>query len=173
MSFAGRPLLHGGSTSAGPIVVVSNNQGESNFPLSTKTILIVTILIVLVVILWTIYEVRKIPITTTELPVEPDILDLDSLIDLNVDGVCCVKSPNPIPNPTYIYDATTNFTYSTTKVTPTVACQAATGPANTTCLSYVTATDGTVKPLGHKGIIVYYPFSFGTTPALCTSYSAC
>jgi hypothetical protein len=125
------------------------------------------------IILWTIYEVHKIPITITTLPVETGIYNLDNLTDLNGQS-CCVQSPSVIPNPTYIYDPTTNFTYSTTQVTPAVACQAATGLNNTTCLTAVTTPGGTTTaPLAHYGITVYYPFSYGPVPSVCSSYTPC
>lgn len=172
MSFAGRPLLPGPSSGPGPAVVVSTGQTERNFPVSTSTVLIIAGLIILAVILWTIYEVRKIPITVTTLPVETGIYNLDNLTNLSGQQ-CCVQAPSILPNPTYIYDITTNFTYSPTQVTPAVACQAATGLANTTCLTAVTGTDGKTLPLAHYGITLYYPFSYGGVPTLCTSYTPC
>jgi hypothetical protein len=172
MSFAGRPLLPGSSTPASPVVVTSSGQTERNFPVSTSTVLIIAGLIILAVILWTVYEVRKIPVTITQLPVETGIYNLDNLTSLN-GQLCCVQAPSVLPNPTYIYDPTTNFTYSPTKVTPAVACQAATGLANTTCLTAVTAPDGTTLPLAHYGITIYYPFSYGGVPTVCSSYTPC
>uniref|UniRef100_A0A6C0CG64 Uncharacterized protein n=1 Tax=viral metagenome TaxID=1070528 RepID=A0A6C0CG64_9ZZZZ len=172
MSFAGRPLLAGPQASSGQTIVVANNQNQSNFPVSTRTILIITFVIILAVVLWTVYQVHKIPITTQQLPVETSLYNLDGLIDLAGNG-CCVPPSSIIPDPTYIYDPTSNFTYSTTKVAPSIVCQGTAGITATTCLATVTDKDDTTKPLAHKGITVYYPFAYGPVPSICTSYTPC
>lgn len=170
MSFAGRPLVQAGATSrSSPIIVTGGEQ--ANFPLSTRTIFILTALIVIVVIAWTVYSVNKIPITVTQQLVEPDVLDLSSLIDLDLDGTCCIPPSSVIPTAQWMYDPTAGYTFSTTKVTPAVVCQSLSGSAQTTCLNYVTGTDGNVKPLAHKGITTYYPFTVGPATSICASYA--
>ena len=169
-----RPLVPSPQQAGSDPIFIPGATNERRFPISPGALLVITILIILGIILVTIYMIQKIEQPTVVQQVQTDIIDLDALIDLKVDGQCCVQPSTITPNPRWIYSPSNNFTFTTDKLKPAVICQGLTGGNLTTCLNYVSGSDGEVKILAHRGTAVYYGFSPGqASTTICSSYGAC
>ncbi len=148
-------------------------ETKNRFPVSTTTIVIATVIIVAVIIGLTFWFVTRIEAEVTESTVDPDTLNLSTLVDLDVDGECCVEPSQVIGNPRWIFSPSNNFTYSFDQTDPLVVCQGLGVLETETCINFVTDDNGDPKILAHKGIISYFAFSVGDAGAICDSYTPC
>lgn len=153
--------------------VYGNAEEQRGFRVKPITLIIITLIIIIVIAVVTIILIRMLNRDQLEQQFEPEIIDLDALVDLKVDGQCCVTNANPIPNPTWIYSPSQDFSYSTNKTQPAIVCQSLVGQALTDCLANVSNPDGTPKVIAHRGIVSYYGFASGQPGAVCASLAAC
>jgi hypothetical protein len=168
-----RPLIPTPQKPAGQAIFVPGGDYEKRLPISTFALFIITILVVLIIIFITWYYVRKIKNQIIEFPVDTDVLDLNALIDLEIDGQCCMPPSALISSKRWIYSPSNNFTFSSDKLQPAIICQGLTSTNLTNCLNFVTGTDGGPKILAHKGTEIYYGFAPGPAgPSICTSYTS-
>ena len=163
------PTSQKGGTSG--YIVYGDPDKPKGLPI--RTIIIVTIIIIVVIAVVTFILVIRMSPEAVEKVYEPEIIDLDALIDLKVDGQCCVTNGNPIPSTTWIYSPSHNFSYSTNKTSSSIVCQGLVGQALTDCLAMVSNPDGTPKIIAHRGITSYYGFSSGLPGAVCTGLAGC
>ena len=146
---------------------------RKSFPIKASTLLIITLVIIILIVVITWILISRITRDSLEQVYEPEIIDLDALIDLRVDGQCCITTTNPNPNPRWIYSPSHNFSFSIDKTTPSVVCQGQVGQALTDCLAFVSNPDGSPKIIAHQDTVSYYGFSSGTPGAVCSSLGTC
>ena len=151
----------------------TNEKPVKSFPIRAGTLIIITLIIIVLIAVITFILIKRMTKDTLEQTYEPEVLDLDALIDLDVDGQCCVTTTSPLPNPRWIYSPSEDFSFSLDKTNVTTVCQGLTGQSLTDCLVFVSAPDGTPKIIAHKGIVSYYGFSSGTPGGVCSSLTTC
>jgi hypothetical protein len=135
---------------------------------------LITLAIIIGIIIFTIIQINKVNPPPIQLEVDSDVLDLSKLVDLNLDGQCCIPPQQLTANPRWIYSPSNNFTYSTDKTVPDTVCQGLTSTNLTSCLNYVADDKGEPKILAHKGITLYYAFAPGQAgTGICSAYTSC
>lgn len=149
------------------------------FQLKPQTIWIITFIIIAIIIIIAILLAATTKPQTINEVVNPEIVNLGTLIDLSLSPNGCCKPPStPNTNTQYIYDALSDFTYTFAQTSPGIVCQSLLGPAKDQCLAYVTDQTpgdnfGKGKVLAHLGIKLYYAFSPGQASGVCELYTTC
>ena len=174
MSFAGRTYIPGPSKPPGQPILIPGSAYDRKLPFSTPVLIMITLVIIIIIVIFTFYQISKVDPPAIQLPVDTDVLDLSKLVDLNVDGQCCIPPLEINPNPRWVYSPSNNFTYSTDKTSPDIVCQGLTAANLTSCLNYVSDAEGKPKILAHKGVTLYYAFTNGTAgTGICIAYTTC
>lgn len=174
MSFSGRSYVPGPSQPPGQPIFIPGSGYDKKLPVSTPVLILITLAIIIGIIIFTVIQINKVNPPPIQLPVDTDVLDLSKLVDLNLDGQCCIPPAQLTTNPRWVYSPSNNFTYSTDKTLPDIVCQGLTSTDLTSCLNYVSDSNGDPKILAHKGITLYYPFTHGQAgTGICTAYTTC
>jgi hypothetical protein len=153
-------------------VVMGPGTKPKKSRLTARNIWIWTIIILIIIVIVSLLLIFTQQPEDVEIQADPEILNLDELFDLSVDGQCCIPA-SMIPNERWIYSPSDDFTYTLDIVNPNVVCQNELGSNLQACLAKVSNEDGTAKIIGHKGITYYYGFSPGQAINQCISYGAC
>jgi hypothetical protein len=174
MSFGNRTYIPGPSKPAGQPILIPGSAYDRKLPFSTPTLIVITLIIVVAIIIFTLNRISKVNPPAIQLPVDTDVLDLSKLVNLSTEGQCCIPPLQLNANPRWIYSPANNFTYSTDKSAPDIVCQGLTASNLTSCLNYVSDAEGNPKILAHRGITLYYPFTNGQAGSgICGSYTTC
>ena len=152
-------------------IFISNERQKK--PLPVVPIVIATIVIIVIIALLTLFFTRRIERGEVITTVDGDLVNLDALFDLRLDGQCCVQPSTTLPTKRYIYSPSKNFSYSTDITNPDVVCQGLGGTQLQECLNMVSDENGDPKPIAHRDVTVYYGFSNGNAGSVCSSYATC
>ena len=169
------PNLYYHNTQSSQSATITTTKTKKPFQLSPATIwitaaIIIIIIIIIAVVLSVNASSEK---ETINNPVESQIINLDNLINLDPKGLCCKPPSQNNTSLRYIFDPDSKYTYSFVSTDPKVVCQSFAGQENNTCLAFVSNSDGSSKPLAHKGIVIYYAFAPGQASSVCESYISC
>tara|TARA_R110001632_G_scaffold148910_4_gene266160 strand:- start:1717 stop:2289 length:573 start_codon:yes stop_codon:yes gene_type:complete len=154
-------------------IIIPGEKEKPKFPIPTLLLIIGTLIIIAIIVWFTYTKIRAINPDDLETIIDPDIVNLDAIFNLDSDGQCCVQPGQTNSTNRWIYSPSQNFTYSTDVTDPAIVCQGLTGTNLETCLNKITDDNGDSKVIAHKGIIGYYGFSNGDAGSVCESYSTC
>lgn len=157
--------------SSAPIIIV-NNPKKPPTKIPVRAVWIITIIICIIIIIIFVALMLSLKPSTLEIPPNDGIVNLDNLLNLDPDGLCCLPPNSIAQNDKYIYLPSTNRTYSTIPVNPTSVCAGLTEPDFTNCINETSNSDGSAKLVAHRGITTYYTFSIGQGN-VCQSYQVC
>lgn len=169
---SGRRYIAGPSVPAGEPIFVQGGDWE-NRGVSPISVIIISLILIAIIVLLTIYFVRRINPPDVNQTSGSDLLNLDALIDLKVDGQCCLPPSASTTTKEWIYSPSNNFTFSTTKTAPSVVCQGLTGLNLSNCTNFVSDSNGNAKVVAHYGVTPYYGFAPGSAGGVCASYGSC
>ncbi len=137
--------------------------------------IIAIILIILIILFFTLSARQATGIKTSMIiPQSETIYNLDTLVDLSPNGVCCHLPASPTVTDRYIYLPSTDRTYSLNPSNVAAVCQGLTGQQLTDCQSEISDSSGQLKVVSHRGIKVYYTFAIGQAPTtICQNFQTC
>lgn len=135
--------------------------------------IIAIILIVLIIIIFAVASTR-LTRSTIEVPSTEKIYNLDTLTNLDPNGVCCHLPASATVTDRYIYLPDTDRTYSLTPSNVSAVCQGLTGQQLVDCQTEVADSSNQLKIVSHRGIKIYYTFALGQAPStVCQNFEAC
>ncbi|MFS8159331.1 MAG: hypothetical protein ACMG6E_03800 [Candidatus Roizmanbacteria bacterium] len=157
-----------------PITITTGRARKPPFQVKPGIIWLVTGIIVILVIIIAVAIILSQEKTTVEIAYDPGFTNLNNLINLNPDGLCCIPPSSLTTTERYIYLPATDFTYSLDSISPSTACSGLSGNSYDNCIN--NSTDPTTqKPrkVAHRGIATYYTFSVGQANSTCSNFVPC
>ncbi len=141
---------------------------------SILLIWIIAIILIIIIILFVTLNSTHLVRQTIEIPPTEKIYNLETLVDLDPNGVCCHLPSSSTVTDRYIYLPSTNRTYSLTPSNVSAVCQGLSGQQLTDCQNEVTDSNGQLKIVSHRGVKIYYTFAIGQAPStICQSFQTC
>ena len=137
------------------------------------SVMIVAVIIIVIIVAITYLLIRNMKVETLERPASDELLNLDELVNLDVDGLCCFPTGGAVTTKEWMYSPSADFTFSTNKTKPAIVCQGLTSVDLNNCLNYVSDDSGGAKPVAHLGIGLYYAFAPGQALSICDNFQTC
>lgn len=134
---------------------------------------LIAAIIIIIFIIFLIIAITGIERETLEIPPLEDIQNLNTLVNLKPDGLCCQLPATTQVTDRYVFEPNLNRTYSLDTVSPLAICAGLMDQDLEDCLAEVADENGDNKIIAHRGTKLYYTFALGEDTTACSDFVTC